>query len=74
MAVKIVSIATIARFGKERHVFREKAILNELHHANIIELYATFKENESLYFVMEHAPSGDLDGLVKKVLLLQSQG
>jgi len=51
-------------------VFREKAILNELHHTNIIDLYSTFKENESLYFVMEHAPSGDLDGLVKKVLLL----
>ena len=51
---------------------REKALLNELHHANIIELYATFKEDQSLYFVMENAPSGDLDSLIKQVLKLQS--
>lgn len=65
VAIKIVSIATITRFNKEKHVFREKALLNELHHPNIIELYATFKQDESLYFVMEHAPNGDLETLVR---------
>lgn len=40
--------------------------MNSLKHFNIIQLYATFKDADNLYFVMEHGPNGSLDDLIKK--------
>jgi serine/threonine protein kinase len=65
VAIKIVSIATITHFSKERHVLREKELLNELRHPNVVELFQTFKEGAYLYFVMEYAPNGSLDDFIK---------
>lgn len=47
-------------------MLREKELLLKLKHPNIIQLNATFKDNTNLYFVMEHAPNGSLDDLIKK--------
>lgn len=51
----------IVKINKERHVLREKELLNKLKHQNIIELYDTFKDDKNLYFVMEHGSNGTLD-------------
>ena len=56
----------IVKINKERHVLREKELLNKLKHQNIIELYDTFKDDKNLYFVMEHGSNGTLDQLIKK--------
>ena len=71
----------IVQINKERHILREKELLNKLKHQNIIELYETFKvsvhiiflslffnfqDEKFLYFVMEHGSNGTLDDLIKK--------
>ena len=43
VAIKAVSIMKICELNKERHILREKELLNELKHPNIIELFTTFK-------------------------------
>jgi 3-phosphoinositide dependent protein kinase-1 len=57
----------IIELNKERHIIREKELLSELKHTNIIELYSTFKDNTNLYFVFEIGPNGTLDDLIKKL-------
>lgn len=44
---------------------REKEILNQLSHPSIIKLHTTFKDDENLYFVFEHAENGTLDDFIK---------
>lgn len=66
MAIKAVSIKKICEINKERHIIREKELLNSLKHTNIIQLFATFKDDDNLYFVMENGPNGSLDDLIKK--------
>ena len=55
----------ICEMAKERHILREKEILNSLKHFNIIELFTTFKDDEQLYFVFEIGQNGTLDQLIK---------
>jgi serine/threonine protein kinase len=43
VAIKAVSIRKILELNKERHILREKELLMELKHPNIIELFTTFK-------------------------------
>ena len=57
----------IINLNKEKHVLREKNLLAELKHPNIIELYSTFKDEKNLYFVFEIGPNGTVDDLIKKM-------
>ena len=41
------------------------SIMSNINHPNIIHLYKTFEENNSLYFVYEYFPSTDLESYVK---------
>lgn len=43
VAIKSVSIRKILELNKERHILREKELLMDLKHPNIIQLYTTFK-------------------------------
>ena len=67
VAIKSVSMMKIVELNKERHILREKNLLAELKHPNIIELYSTFKDDKNLYFVFEIGPNGTLDDLIKKM-------
>jgi len=55
----------ICELNKERHILREKELLHELKHPNIIQLFTTFKDDKNLYFVFEIGPNGTLDDLIK---------
>lgn len=68
VAIKAVRIDKICQLNKERHVLREKELLDALRfrNTNIINLLATFKDPNNLYFVFEHAPNGSLDELIRK--------
>lgn len=65
VAIKSVSIEQVSQLGKERHIFREKELLNSLNHSSIIKLLKTFKDANNLYFVFEHAENGTLDDFIK---------
>ena len=67
VAIKSVSMMKIIELNKERHILREKNLLADLKHPNIIELFSTFKDDRNLYFVFEIGPNGTLDDLIKKM-------
>jgi len=43
VAIKAVNIMKTCELNKERHIIRERDLLHELKHPNIIELFTTFK-------------------------------
>ena len=45
---------------------REKKLMDELKHPNIINLMKTFQDEKNLYFVFEVASNGGLDKLTRK--------
>jgi len=55
VAIKAVSIKKILELNKERHILREKELLMELKHPNIIQLYTTFKVSQT-FLLKKHFP------------------
>lgn len=67
-AIKILDKAHIIKEQKVKYVEIEKLTLNRLgNHPGIIRLYFTFQDRQSLYFVLDFAPNGELLNLIKKV-------
>ena len=52
-AVKVMEKNFIKREKKVSFVMQEKNILSKLSHRNIVKLYFTFKDADSLYMVMD---------------------
>ena len=48
-------------------VFRERDLLKELTHPNIIKQYFTFQDDQNLYYVFEYANKGSLTKLISKL-------
>jgi serine/threonine protein kinase len=65
-AVKIVDKKHVLRHQKQKYVMLEKQALSTLSHSNIIKLFATYQDDDSLYFVLEYCPNGDLLELLNK--------
>lgn len=59
-AAKILAKKHIVKENKIKYVNTEKAILDILHHPNIVQLHCTFQDKENLYFIIELCPGGDL--------------
>ncbi|MFN9901377.1 MAG: hypothetical protein ACK55Z_21865, partial [bacterium] len=51
MAIKVVDKRRIRKLGKERHIMREKNILERLCHIHIVKLLNTFMIEQNIYFV-----------------------
>lgn len=65
-ALKILDKKRVAKFDKIESVMREKDIMFGFDHPNITRLEVTFQDANSLFFVLEFAPNGDLSGLIKR--------
>jgi len=52
---------------KVEHVMREKKILSEFTHPNLIELVGTFQDEDNLYFALGYEENGDLIGLLNRM-------
>ena len=50
VAIKAVNIMKICELNKDRHILREKDLLNTLNHFNIIRLFSTFKVSSFNFF------------------------
>ena len=46
---------------------REKKILSEHSHPNLIELVGTFQDEDNLYFALGYEENGDLAGMINKM-------
>jgi 3-phosphoinositide dependent protein kinase-1 len=67
VAIKILDKVQLVKENKTHQVFREKQLLESLHHPNIISLYATFQDQDHLYFVLEYCPNTDLYEHLKRL-------
>ncbi|KAI8087051.1 kinase-like domain-containing protein [Gilbertella persicaria] len=60
-AIKIIPrIQLYSSLKITQAVERELAILQLLHHPNLIELYQILQDNENIYFITEYVPGGEL--------------
>lgn len=67
-AIKVLDKAHIIKEQKVKYVEIEKHTLNRLgDHPGIIRLYFTFQDRQSLYFVLDYAPNGELLHLIKRI-------
>lgn len=65
VAIKQVSKKQITELGKQRHIFRERDLLNEMDNPFIIKLLGTSQDDENLYFIFENCGNGDLADLIQ---------
>lgn len=59
-ALKIMSIPDVIRLKQEQHVQNEKAVLKEISHPFLVNLFWTGHDNRFLYMLMEFVPGGEL--------------
>lgn len=69
-ALKELNKNDIVKFDRVRHTLREKTIMYELDHPNIVRLEHTFKNDDFCYFLLEYQQIGDLTSLIKKQKVL----
>ncbi|KAE8902115.1 hypothetical protein PF010_g21883 [Phytophthora fragariae] len=64
VAVKTLARHLIHELQQERNVMREQSVHLTLAHPFIAKLYATFQDQDALYFVLEFCPGGEIYSLV----------
>ena len=63
-AMKVLSKAHLQRYGRSHVAYAEKAALSVCDHPNVVRLFHTFQDAQSLYFVLELAEGGDVAALL----------
>jgi len=58
-ALKILSKSLVLRTKQAEHIIAEKNILSSLMHPFIVNMYATFQDDVSLFFVLEYVIGGE---------------
>ncbi|GAA5810221.1 hypothetical protein MFLAVUS_003640 [Mucor flavus] len=66
-AVKRLDKAHIVKNNKVKYVMIERDALSRMNHPGIVKLYWTYKDNRSLYFVLDLARSGELYTYVRRL-------
>lgn len=67
-AIKVLDKRHIIKEKKVKYVNIEKDTLNRLtDHPGVVRLYYTFQDEQSLYFVLDLASSGELLGVLKRI-------
>ncbi|KAF4323003.1 hypothetical protein BBO99_00003379 [Phytophthora kernoviae] len=65
-AVKVMDQGFIRKESKTAFVLTERKVMSRLSHPNIVKFYCSFRDNHSLYLVMELCRGGDLFALISK--------
>ena len=66
-ALKMMKKSEIIRLKQVEHIKTEKNILMSIHHPFIVNLYAHFKDEKTLYMLMEFVIGGELFSQLRKV-------
>ncbi|SCV30566.1 related to ankyrin repeat [Fusarium fujikuroi] len=66
-AIKVLKKAHILKTMQIRHTVDQRAILMDVSHPFLAELYGTFQDTRSLYMVMEFVEGGELFTLLRQV-------
>jgi len=52
--------------GKTHEIANERQMLTRLHNNNIVKMYSAFQDKKKLYFVLDYAINGDLEGFLNR--------
>lgn len=72
-AVKVMDQSFIRKENKTTFVLTERKVMSRLSHPNIVKFYCSFRDNHSLYLVLELCRGGDLYGLISKEYQIKRQ-
>lgn len=72
-AMKILHKTDIFNRNQAAHVKAERDILAEADNEWVVKLYYSFQDEESLYFVMDYVPGGDLMNLLIKLQIFSEE-
>ncbi|KAG7386978.1 hypothetical protein PHYPSEUDO_014854 [Phytophthora pseudosyringae] len=64
VAMKVLTRDSVLELHQEKNIMREQSVHLGLVHPFIARLYATFQDNDALYFVLELCPGGEIYSLV----------
>jgi len=64
-ALKAVSKQQIVQTGQQGHIMSEKRVMTMLHHPFLIKLFATYKDRDRLYFLLEPSLGGELFSVLR---------
>ena len=74
VAVKKIKKNVVAMKNQILHTINEQLLMSKVHSNWIVELKASFQEDEFLYLIMEFCPGGDLMNLlIKKDILTEEE-
>jgi cGMP-dependent protein kinase len=65
-ALKSVSKQQIVETGQQGHIMSEKRVMAAMNHPFLIRLYATFKDQDQLYFLLEPSLGGELFSVLRQ--------
>lgn len=71
--MKVIDKEFIIKNKKKKIVMNERNIMIELKHPFLIEMKFAFESKESLIFVLELCPGGELFSLVKKFRMMNEE-
>jgi len=68
-ALKAVSKAQIVQTGQQGHIMSEKRVMEELDHPFLVKLFATYKDRDRLYLLLEPSLGGELFSVLREKTL-----
>lgn len=70
-ALKSISKNQIVQTGQQGHIMNEKKAMEDLDHPMLIKLYTTYKDDNSLYFLLEPIMGGELFSYLRDKTLFE---
>jgi len=64
--MKILRKQVIYRYKQVEHLQNERNVLRNVRHPGIVQLFATFRDDCNIYFLMEYVPGGELFMYIRK--------
>jgi serine/threonine protein kinase len=64
-ALKAVSRAQIVATGQQGHIMSEKRVMEKFDHPFLVKLFATYKDQNRLYFLLEPSLGGELFSVLR---------
>jgi len=71
-ALKAVSKAQIVQTGQQGHIMSEKKVMEMLDHPFLVKLFATYKDRDRLYFLLEPSLGGELFSVLREKTLFDN--
>jgi protein kinase A len=65
-ALKILRKTTVVQLKQVQHIHSEKNVLMAINHPFVVNLYATFKDHDHLYMIMDYVPGGELFTVLRR--------